>query len=132
MSENRFKPEEMVKSYFRAVDDQNLTGIFQTLTQNCVFTVETHQIKLQGRHDITRMFHRLWANHKSVCHDGFNFVADAGRNRIAVQFKVTNMLLDGTVVQKSNCNFFEVQDNLFSSVNVYMAGENTLDAPDPV
>lgn len=130
MLQETFASEDLVHRYFGGVDGQNLDEIFQTLTEDCVFTVETHQVRLQGRDEIAGMFHRLWRNHKSVRHDQFNFVTDTGRNRIAVQFRVTNTLHDGSLVHKSNCNFFEVKDGLFSSVNVYMAGENTLDAPD--
>jgi hypothetical protein len=130
MSENRFELEGLVRRYFSGVDNQNLNEIFQTLAENCAFSVETHKIHLQGRDKITQMFHRLWGTHKSVRHDHFKFVTDTGRNRIAVQFRVINTLHDGNLVYKSNCNFFGVQDGLFSSVNVYMAGENTLDASD--
>ena len=48
---------------------------------------------------------------------------------VAVQFRVTNTLKNGDMVLKSNCNFFEVQGGKFKRVNVYMAGENTLNAP---
>ena len=121
--------ETLVRRYLAGVDGQNLDEIFLTLTEDCLFTVETHQIKLQGREDITAMFNRLWANHKSVQHDRFNFVTDPDRNRIAVQFRVSNTLHSDDVVHKSNCNFFEIKNGRFCSVNVYMAGENTLDVP---
>ena len=73
------------------------------------------------------MFRRLWQNHKSVRHDQFNFVTDTEHDRVAVQFRVTNTLPDGSLVFKSNCNFFVMRNGLFSAVNVYMAGANTLD-----
>jgi hypothetical protein len=38
-----------------------------------------------------------------------------------------NTLHSGQLVYKSNCNFFTVTDGRFSTVTVYMAGENTLD-----
>jgi len=130
MSNVLFDPEGLVHRYFSGVDGQDLEKIFQTLADDCVFTVETHRVRLQGRDEIDGMFHRLWRNHKSVCHDRFKFVTDAGRNRVAVQFQVTNTRHDGSLVLKSNCNFFEIRHALFSSVNVYMAGENTLNIPD--
>ena len=126
MLEVPFDPEGLVLRYFCGVDGQNLEKIFQTLADDCIFTVETHQVRLQGRDEIESMFRRLWQNHQSVRHDRFNFVTDAVRNRVAVQFQVTNRLHDGSLVHKSNCNFFEISNDLFSSVNVYMAGENTL------
>ena len=128
MSDDRKKLEELVLRYFKAVDTHDLDGIFRTLSEDCIFTVETHQVCLQGRAKITDMFHRLWANHQSVQHDQFRFVTDATRNRVAVQFRVTNTLPDGSIVHKSNCNFFVMEAGLFNHVNVYMAGENTLNA----
>ena len=130
LSEKRFAQERLVRRYFGGVDNQNLDDIFQTLAEDCVFTIETHQIFLQGRDKITQMFQRLWESHKSVRHDRFNFVVDIDCNRIAVQFRVINTLHDDGLVYKSNCNIFEIKNGLFSSVNVYMAGENTLDASD--
>ena len=44
-----------------------------------------------------------------------------------MRFRVTNTLPDGSLVYKSNCNFFTARDGLFTEVCVYMAGENTLD-----
>ena len=130
MLEVPFDPEGLVLRYFCGEDGQNLEKIFQTLADDCIFTVETHQVRLQCGEEIAGMFNRLWRNHKSVRHDRFKFVTDAGRNRVAVQFRVTNTLHDGSLVYKSNCNFFEIKNELFSSVNVYMAGENTLNIPD--
>jgi len=122
--------EDLVRQYFRGVDGEDLGEIFHTLCEDCVFTVETHNIHLRGRDQITTMFKRLWDNHESVRHDRFNFVCDPEAGRIAVQFRVTNTLEDGEQVFKSNCNFFVMRDGRFSQVNVYMAGDNTLNLPD--
>ena len=119
--------EHMVLTYFRGVDEQDLDLIFETLAPNCAFSVETHGIKLNGHEDIRGMFDRLWSHHAAVRHDQFHFV-DAGNGAdIAVRFRVTNTLPDGSLVHKSNCNFFTAKDGMFTEVRVYMAGENTLD-----
>ena len=119
--------EHMVLTYFRGVDEQDLDLIFETLAPNCAFSVETHGIKLNGHEDIRGMFDRLWSHHAAVRHDQFHFV-DAGNGAdIAVRFRVTNTLPDGSPVHKSNCNFFTAKDGMFTEVRVYMAGENTLD-----
>ena len=119
--------EHMVLTYFRGVDEQDLDLIFETLAPNCAFSVETHGIKLNGHEDIRGMFDRLWSHHAAVRHDEFHFV-DAGNGAdIAVRFRVTNTLPDGSLVHKSNCNFFTAKDGMFTEVRVYMAGENTLD-----
>ena len=121
------KLKSMVVSYFHGVDSEDLPLLLSTLSANCVFSIETHNIKLIGHEAITGMFHRLWSNHKWVRHDQFSFVENVESNAIAVRFRVTNQLHDGQLVHKSNCNFFTSDGDKFNEVRVYMAGENTLD-----
>ena len=118
--------EELVLAYFKGVDEENIDAILETLTEDCVFSIETHGIKLVGHKEIISMFKRLWKNHKSVEHKEFYFVKDPIGNQIAVRFQVKNVLRDDQIVSKSNCNFFTLKDGVFSEVRVYMAGENTL------
>lgn len=119
--------QKLVLTYFRGVDEEDISLILDTLTKNCVFSVETHEVRLQGHEEIRGMFDRLWSHHAAVRHDEFHFV-DAGNScDIAVRFRVTNTLHDGSLVYKSNCNFFTASDGLFTHVRVYMAGGNTLD-----
>ena len=118
--------EELVLAYFKGVDEENIDAILETLTEDCVFSIETHGIKLVGHKEIISMFKRLWKNHKSVEHKEFYFVKDPIGNQIAVRFQVKNVLRDDQIVSKSNCNFFTLKDGIFSEVRVYMAGENTL------
>ncbi len=118
---------ELVKTYFAAVDSEDMTGVLATLTPDCRFSVETHNVLLQGHAEIRGMFTRLWSAHAAVKHDSFTFVPSVASDRIAAQFQVTNTLHDGGKVHKSNCNFFHVRDGRFDAVAVYMAGENTLD-----
>ena len=119
--------QEKVLTYFRGVDDEDIDLLLSTLTPDCVFTVETHGVKLEGHEAISGMFARLWANHQWVRHDEFSWVEDPSGEVIAVRFRVTNKLHDDSLVFKSNCNFFNLRDGLFSEVRVYMTGENTLD-----
>ena len=118
--------EELVLDYFKGVDEENIDAILETLTEDCVFSIETHGIKLVGHKEIISMFKRLWKNHKAVEHKEFYFVKDPIGNQIAVRFQVKNVLRDDQIVSKSNCNFFTLKDGIFSEVRVYMAGENTL------
>jgi ketosteroid isomerase-like protein len=122
--------EELVLAYFKGVDEENIDAILETLTEDCVFSIETHGIKLVGHKEIISMFKRLWKNHKSVEHKEFYFVKDPIGNQIAVRFQVKNVLRDDQIVSKSNCNFFTLKDGIFSEVRVYMAGENTLNKED--
>lgn len=120
----------LVLRYFSGVDNQDISLILETLAPDCVFSVETHGVRLQGHEAITAMFERLWSHHLSVLHDQFHFAEDSTTSIIAVRFQVTNQLHDGSTIHKSNCNFFTVKDGLFTEVRVYMAGENTLDKSD--
>ena len=123
---SKLKPEDLVLKYFKGVDEEDIGAILKTLTKDCIFSVETHKIKLIGHEEITSMFKRLWKNHRSVEHKEFNFVKDPISNQIAVRFQVKNVHHNGQIVLKSNCNFFTLIDGIFSEVRVYMAGENTL------
>ena len=40
--------EAMVRTYFAGVDSEDLDLVFTTLAPECVFTVETHQVHLEG------------------------------------------------------------------------------------
>lgn len=122
--------ENLVLKYFKGVDEENISSVLDTLTEDCVFSIETHGIKLVGHDEITSMFKRLWKNHASVEHKDFYFVKDAIKNQVAVRFQVINILHNDQIISKSNCNFFTLKDGIFSEVRVYMAGENTLNKED--
>ena len=119
--------KDKVIDYFKGVDTQDIQLILSTLTSDCYFAVETHGVGMSGSKAISQMFERLWENHQWVKHDQFEWVICKSEESIAVRFQVTNKLLDGQLVHKSNCNFFSCTQGLFSEVRVYMAGENTLD-----
>ena len=70
----KINSENLVLQYFKGVDEEDIDAILKTLTEDCVFSIETHRIKLVGHEEITSMFKRLWKNHKSVEHKEFNFV----------------------------------------------------------
>ena len=116
----------LVEKYFAGVDGEDFAVILETTTPECIFTVETHGVKLTNMTDIKAMFDRLWSGHKAVRHEGFAHVVDVARQRISSQFKVVNTHHDGSLGHKSNCNFFDLEGDKFSRISVYMAGENTL------
>ena len=118
----------LVEHYFTAVDAEDLPALLATLSPDCVFTVETHGVRLQGCAEISGMFERLWRDHNAVRHHAFTHVPDPTGGRIASRFQVENTELDGSLTRKTNCNFFELNGERFSSIAVYMAGPNTLDA----
>jgi hypothetical protein len=51
---------------------------------------------------------------------------DVKAQRIASRFRVENITHQGEKLVKNNCNFFELNEGLFSTVFVYMSGENSL------
>ena len=116
----------LVERYFASVDGEDFETLRSTLTEDCVFSVETHGIELKGIDAIAEMFERLWADHEAVQHKDFTHVPDPQSGRIASRFTVVNTELNGDLTYKSNCNFFEVDGDRFSRVAVYMAGPNTL------
>lgn len=117
---------DLVECYFRGVDGEKFDLIKSTLHPDCVFTVETHDVRLEGHDQIKGMFERLWSKHSAVLHRDFVYAVSPDDNRIAVRFQVVNTMRDGNRIFKSNCNFFDVLDGKFTSVRVYMAGKNTL------
>jgi len=122
------RPEmiKLVERYFSAVDAEDFPELRSTLRNDCIFSVETHGVVLEGVPEIAGMFERLWSGHTSVQHKDFSHVVDLSQDWVASQFKVVNTELDGALTHKSNCNFFEVRANQFSRIKVYMAGTNTL------
>ena len=116
----------LVGRYFDAVDGEDLAALLDTLHPDCVFSVETHGVRLEGHDEITAMFTRLWADHAAVLHHRFTHVSDPDTGQIASRFTVQNTEHDGSLTHKSNCNFFDIKDGRFASVRVYMTGQNTL------
>ena len=103
--------KDKVIDYFKGVDTQDIQLILSTLTSDCYFSVETHGVNMSGSKAISQMFERLWANHQWVKHDQFEWVICKSEEAIAVRFQVTNKLLDGRLIHKSNCNFFNCKND---------------------
>lgn len=117
----------LVERYFGAVDGEDFDTLRAVLTEDCVFSVETHGVELHGIEAIDGMFQKLWADHASVQHKDFTHVPDTDGGRVASQFTVVNTEHDGSLTYKSNCNFFAIDGDRFNRVAVYMAGPNTLE-----
>ncbi|HIE92579.1 MAG TPA: hypothetical protein EYQ83_06815 [Acidobacteria bacterium] len=58
----------LVEQYFAAVDGGNYRILSATLTDDCVFSVETHGVELRGLDEIKPMFDKLWSDHAAVQH----------------------------------------------------------------
>ena len=44
----KINSEDLVLRYFKGVDKEDINAILTTLTEDCVFSIETHKIKLVG------------------------------------------------------------------------------------
>ncbi len=44
--------QQLVLTYFRGVDEQDPSLIFETLAPDCVFSVETHGVEMNGHKEI--------------------------------------------------------------------------------
>lgn len=116
----------LVERYFYGVDSEDFSVITETLTEDCIFSVETHGVRLTDPQDKSTMFSKLWQKHAAVLHKDFTYVVDVENGRIAAQFTVENRETNGDLTKKSNCNFFQIRSGKFSRIQVYMAGLNTL------
>jgi ketosteroid isomerase-like protein len=116
----------LVERYFAAVDRMDLAATLDCFDPDARFCVATFGTLYEGRDGALReMYERLFARYQSVWHGEFDHVVDAP-DRIASRFRVQNMLADGSVRIKHNCNFFRMKRGRFDEVFVYMSGDNSL------
>lgn len=117
---------ELVERYFAAVDQMDLEATLACFDPDAIFTVATYDTVYRGRDTgIRGMFERLNSRYSRVWHGSFDHVIHPP-NRVACQFRVENILLDGSLRIKNNCNFFSVRGTRFDAVQVYMSGDNSL------
>jgi hypothetical protein len=118
--------EQLVESYFAAVDNKDLSAALSFFTPDATFTIATYQSTFKGRDtEIAGMFERLFARYDKILHLNFDhFPCDP--NRISSRFEVQNAKIGSPTIYKKNCNFFKLQGNHFHEVYVYMSGDNAL------
>ena len=113
--------------YFSAVDRMDVAATLACFAPDASFTIATYSNVYQGRDaEIAGMFKRLNERYAKVWHGDFDHVTDVPAQRIASRFRVENITHEGQKLVKNNCNFFRVQDGLFTEVFVYMSGDNSL------
>jgi len=113
--------------YFAAVDSMDVATTLACFAPDARFTIATYNTLYQGRDtEIAGMFERLNQRYAKVWHGDFDHVTDVPAQRIASRFRVENITHEGQKLVKNNCNFFRVQDGLFTEVFVYMSGDNSL------
>ncbi|MBT8409403.1 MAG: nuclear transport factor 2 family protein [Alphaproteobacteria bacterium] len=115
----------LAERYFTALDDREPEALAGCLSEACTLTIETHGIAYDGRAAICELFATRWRGHMRARHHDFTHTPSAACGRIASQFTVTYSGA-GAGPPKSNANVFSVTDGRISRVQVYMAGENTI------
>ena len=130
MSTSPLQASELIalaERYFAAVDRMDMAATLACFAPDACFTIATYAKVYQGRDTaIAGMFERLNGRYAQVWHGDFDHVTDVPAQRIASRFRVENITHEGQKLVKNNCNFFRVQDGLFTEVFVYMSGDNSL------
>lgn len=115
-----------VERYFAAVDRMDLAATLDCFCPDARFSIATYDTLYEGRDTGLRgMYERLFGRYQRVWHGDFDHVVD-GPHRVASRFRVENILADGSLRVKNNCNFFRVREGRFDEVFVYMSGDNSL------
>tara|TARA_B100001559_G_C16149448_1_gene461232 strand:- start:36 stop:425 length:390 start_codon:yes stop_codon:yes gene_type:complete len=115
-----------VDSYFKSVDSKDIEKVLSTMNESIIFSIPTHNVTKNGKEEVKDMFEKLFIDHKEVWHGDFTHTIDTESQKLASTFTVKNTEHDDSIVIKYNCNFFEIENGKFSSITVYMQGENTL------
>lgn len=130
MSTSPLQASELIalaERYFAAVDRMDVAATLACFAPDARFSIATYSNVYQGRDtEIAGMFKRLNERYAEVWHGDFDHVTDVPAQRIASRFRVENITHEGQKLVKNNCNFFRVQDGLFTEVFVYMSGDNSL------
>ena len=117
----------LVETYFAAVDRKDIAGTLACFAPNARFSIANHGVHYEGRDtELSGMYERLNERYAQVWHGQFSHTVDLKAQRIASRFSVENITHQGEKLVKNNCNFFELNEGLFSTVFVYMSGENSL------
>ncbi len=117
----------LVVRYFAAVDRKDVDATLSCFVADARFSIANHGVSYAGRElEVRGMYERLNERYAQVWHGDFSHTVDLTHQKIASRFRVENITHEGEKLVKNNCNFFELQDGLFKSVDVYMSGENSL------
>lgn len=111
--------------YFTALDARDADALADTLSPDCVVTIETHGITYAGRAAVRDLFATRWQGPMRAVHHDFTHSPSASTGRIASQFTVTYSG-DDAPPPKSNANVFTMAGGQITAISVYMAGANTV------
>lgn len=117
--------ELVVDTYFANVDNKQHQAVVDCFAPDSVLRIASADVEHHGHEGIGRMFTDFMKT-PNIYHGDFTHVVDQDAQTIASQFVAINTYDDGSRVQMSNCNFFTVENGLFTKVTIYMSGENPL------
>ena len=118
---------ELPASYFRAVDAKDVDAILEHFADDATLTVQTDHAVFAGADEIRRMFTDFCDGSVSIFHEIKNIVVEPSAGKVATEQSYIGELVDGTMNDMHNCNFFDVDEaGKFSRVIIWMAGTNPL------
>lgn len=130
MSANTYEyyVDMVTKRYFHAVDNFDLPLILSCFHDDATLTEVTSATTHQGRDTgIKSMFANFLGAHSRIWHGNFVHTVDISAQAIGSQFSVEvtpQGSSDG--LRYENCNRFYLKDGKFSSLFIYMSGDNLL------
>ena len=126
----RLNAEELIdlveNKYFANVDGKNVELTIACFAPDATLTVQTAHVTHTGHDEIRRMFTDFMASTKVIYHGDYSHIVDVENQKIASQFLARNDYDDKPTVAMRNCNFFEIENGVFSKVTIYMSDENPL------
>lgn len=116
----------LIERYFAAVDRKDIHAVLACFLPEATVEIATYGTVFRGRDTEARdMYERLFERYATVWHGGFDWVIEPP-TRVACRFSVRNVGHDGRETSKSNCNFFKLRGGLFSELQIFMSGDNSL------
>jgi hypothetical protein len=112
-------------SYFRAVDQQDVSAVLTHFAEDATLTVQSARVTFSGHDEIGRMFTDFFADWDSMVHQITNIVVDPTTSKVSTE-QLVDLNRNGTTTMH-NCNFFDVNaEGKFSRVIIWMDGTNPL------
>lgn len=118
----------VTKRYFHSVDNDEIDLILDCFHEDAILTEVTSNTTHQGRDvGIKTMLEGFLGAHSRIWHGNFVHTVDTTQASICSQFSVeVTAKGESEPIRYENCNRFYLKDGKFSSVFIYMSGENLL------
>ena len=118
----------VTQRYFHGVDNFDMQLILSCFHEDATLTEVTSMTTHQGKDaGIKTMFEAFLGAHSRVWHGNFVHTADITEQAISSQFSVeVTPKGESEVLRYENCNRFYLKDGKFTSLFIYMSGDNLL------